>query len=109
MLDQVAPARALIPGVGYKAANRIKLVIAREDKEPLSGLLSLFVFNLDLLDELLDQVKNAIPCPDLLPKVISGIASIGGRLGRVPGAPELALVERKKACLWPFQMSRNEN
>jgi len=58
------------------------------------------------VDEILDQVEQAVARPDLLPQVGGGKAAPGGR---VAGAQVIALVEGDEAGLFAFQMGGKEN
>ena len=58
-------------------------------------------FLLDFLDELPNEVEDAVARPDSLPEVVGGVALVGGRDGRVARAAVAALVERQEAGLGP--------
>ena len=99
MLDQITLAGAVVACVAYEPADAVELLVAREDEEVLAGSAPAVVFVLDLVDELADQVKNAVSRPDPIPEVVRRIAGPGGRNRRVPRAAEAPLVERQEPGL----------
>ena len=109
VLDQVAPARAVVARVAHEPAHAVELLVAGEDQEALAGLAPAIVLRLDLVDELADEVEDAVPGPDPLPQVVGGEARPGGRDRRVAGAAEAPLVERQEAGLGSGQCGRHEH
>ena len=59
VLDQVALARAVLPGVGQELAHHVELVVAREDLRPLL-LAGLLVLLLDDLGVVLEDVGQPV-------------------------------------------------
>ena len=89
VLDQVAPARAVLGGVGQELAHHVELVEARPDLHRLLAP-GLRVLELDHLGVVLQDVGQAIGCEDALPQVV-GLEAI--RVGRVAGPIVPAQVE----------------
>ena len=108
MLDQITLAGAVVACVAYEPADAVELLVAREDEEMLAGSAPAVVFVLDLVDELADQVKNAVSRPDPIPEVVRRIAGPGGRNRRVPRAAEAALVERQEPGLGAGELGGHE-
>ena len=104
VLDEVALPRPHDPCVRHEPAHAVELLIARKDEEPFTGLAPLFVFLLNLMDDLAHQIKDAVPRPSLFPEIAGGVACLCRRHGRVPGAAELAPVEGQKARLGAGQV-----
>ena len=88
-------------------ADGVELLITRKDQEAVAGLLSPLVFLLDLVDELPDEIEDAVARPGLFPEVARGVTRSSGRYGRVSGTAELTLVERKKARLRSVEPGRD--
>jgi hypothetical protein len=107
VLDEVPLPRAPGARVGHEPAHAVELLVARKDEEALAGLPAFFVFLLDFVDELADEVEHAVARPRLLPEVGGRVARARGRHRRVPGAAELALVEREEARLGALQVGRH--
>ena len=103
VLDQVALARAVVACVAHQAAHAVELLVARKDQEAPAGLAPAIVLRLDLVDELADEVEQAVPGPDLLPQVIGWKARTGGRDRRIPRAPEAPPVEGQESGGGPGQ------
>ena len=99
VLDQVALARAVVARVADEPAHAVELLVAGEDQEALAGLPPAIVLRFDLVDELSDKVDDAVAGPDVLPQVVGGEASAGGRDRRVSGTAEAPLVERQETGL----------
>ena len=104
VLDEVAVSRPQGTGVRHEPAHAVELLIARKDEEPLAGLAPLFVFLLNLMDELAHQIKDAVPRPSLFPEIAGGVARLRRWHVRVPGPAELAPVEGQKARLGAGQV-----
>ena len=109
MLDQITLAGAVVARVAYEPADAVELLVAREDEEVLAGSAPALVLPLDLVDELADQVKNAVSRPDPIPEVVRRIAGPGGRNRRVPRAAEAPLVERQEPGLGTGEFSGHEH
>jgi hypothetical protein len=99
MLDQVALPGAGVPRVGDDLPDAVELVVPREDEtfrfpcDPAFGLL------LDLhLDEVPQNVHEAVLLPDLLPEVGRPVAA---GIVRVPGAAVASLVEGREPGVLP--------
>ena len=107
VLNQVAPAASLTPGVSHQLAHAVELLVAGEDEEPLARLPAPVVFLLDLVDELPDQVQDAIGRPGFFPQVGRGVTAPGGRHRWVAGAAELAAIEGQEASLRTRQVGRH--
>ena len=90
VLDQVALAGAVVARVAHQPAHAVELLVARKDQVALPGLAPAVVLRLDLVDELADEVEQAVPGPDLLPQVIGGKARTGGWDRWIPRAPRSA-------------------
>ena len=97
MLDQVALARPVLTGVGDHAPDGIELLVAGEDQTGRAPAVAVLI--LHFLNELADQVEDAVPRPDLVPEVVRGVSALSGRDGRIAGAAELAAVEGQGAGL----------
>ncbi len=78
VLDQVELAGATLSGVGHELPHRVELLVARKDQEAPAGLLPVLVLVLHLLDELADEVEDAVPGPQALPEVGGGVALLRG-------------------------------
>ena len=92
VLDQVAPARAVLPRVGQQLAHHVELVVARQDLHRLL-LAGLRVLGLDDLGVVLEDVGQAVAGEDALPEVV-GLEPV--RVRRIAGAVVPALVERQE-------------
>jgi hypothetical protein len=99
MLDEVALTGSILPGVSDELADRVELLIAGEDEEALARFAAAVVLLLDLVDELADEVEDAVTRPRLFPEVPSRVAPLRRWNGRVAGAAEPPLVEGEEACL----------
>ena len=77
MLDQITLAGAVVACVAYEPADAVELLVAREDEEVLAGSAPAVVLPLNLVDELADQVEDAVSRPDSLPEVVGRIAGAG--------------------------------
>ena len=75
----------------------------------LAGSPPAVVLPLDLVDELADQVKNAVSRPDPIPEVVRRVARAGGRNRRVPRAAEAPLVERQEPGLGTGELGGHEH
>lgn len=53
----------------HQSANRLNLMVARENQRPFARLATLVVLLLNNLNKMLDRVQDAIPSPDPLPEV----------------------------------------
>ena len=60
VLDQVAPARAVVARVAHEPAHAVELLVAGEDEEAPAGLPPAVVLGLHLVDELADEVEHAV-------------------------------------------------
>ena len=100
VLDQVAPARAVLASVGQELANHIELVEARPDLGRLL-LAGLLVLGLDDLGVVLEDVGQAIARQDALPQVVGHEAV---RVRRVPRAVIPALIEGQEPRGLPLQV-----
>ncbi len=107
MLDEVALAGPLLARVGHEPSHGVELVVAGEDQAPAAGLPPRLVLLLDLVDEVLDQVQDAVPSPDPVPQVGRRIPGLRRRHRGVPGTAELPLVEGEKAGLRPLEAGRH--
>ena len=101
VLDQVALPRPVVPGVGHHAPDGIELLVTREDQT--FRLLARVVLVLHFVDELPDQIEDAVPGPDFFPQVVRGVPALGRGDGRIAGAAELAAVEGQEAGLGSFE------
>src|SRR5947207_2861600 len=99
VLDQVILPGSIGSSVGDEPPDAVELMVAREDQRLLARLAAFFVFLIDFVNELLDQVEYTIARPDAVPQVARGVTGLGGRNGRVPRAPEATQVERIKSRL----------
>ena len=97
VLDQVALARTVPAGVGDHAPHGVELLVAWEDETGRPSALALLL--LHLVDELADQVENAVARPSLFPKVVGGVSLSGWRDGRIAGPAAVAAVEWQEAGL----------
>ena len=71
VLDQITLARAIDSGVAYQTTYAVELVVARKDEgssPPTSPNISLL---LKLVNELADEIEDAIPRPNSIPQVVS--------------------------------------
>ena len=109
MLDQITLAGAVVACVAYEPADAVELLVAREDEEVLPGSAPAVVLPLNLVDELADQVEDAVSRPDPIPEVVGRIAGAGGRNRRVPRAAEAALVERQEPGLRAGELGGHEH
>ena len=109
MLDEVALAGPVVPRMADEPADAVELLVTREDEEVLAGSATAIVLILDLVDELADQVEDAVSRPDPFPEVVRRIAGSGGRDRRVPRAAEAALVERQEAGLGTVELRGHEH
>ena len=109
VLDQVALAGAVVARVAHEPAHAVELLVAREDQEVLAGLAPALVLRLHLVDELADQVEDAVPGPDLFPQVVGREARPGGRDGWIPRAAEAPPVEGQEAGPGPGEPSGHEH
>ena len=86
MLDEVmlsCPERVCIFD---KPPHGIKLMVPGEYKKALPRLPALFVFYLNLMNKMVDEVEHAVPGPNLCPEVIRRIANFGRRFWRISSA-----------------------
>lgn len=97
MLNQVALAGAVGAGVANQAAHRFELVVAGKDENLLACFATFVVFFVVNVDKLVNQVENAVPCPDFFPEVGVGEFTAGGAGGRVAGPLVVAFVEGEEA------------
>ena len=109
VLDQVALAGAVVSCVAHKAAHTVELLVARKDQVAPAGLAPAVVLRLDLVDELADEVEQAVPGPDLLPQVIGWEARTGGWDRWIPRAPEAPPVEGQESGGGPCQPGGHEH
>ena len=109
VLDQVALAGAVVSRVAHQAAHAVELLVAGEDQEPLTGLAPSIVLRLDFVDELANQVEDAVPCPDPLPQVIGRKTWTGRRDRGIPRTAVAPLVEGQKPSSWPGELGRHED
>ena len=92
VLDQVAPARAVLASVGEQPAHHVELVVARPDlRAPLPA--ALLVLGLHHLRVVLQDVGKAPPRQHLPPQVVDRQSV---RVGRVARAVVPAPVERQE-------------
>ena len=101
MLNQVPLARAVAAGVGDHAPYGVELLVAGEDQVGRPPTLAVLAFH--LVDELPDQIEDAVPGPYVVPEVVRGVSLPGRGDGRVAGTAELAAVEGQEAGLGPSQ------
>ena len=109
VLDQVSLTGAVVARVAHEPTDAVELLVAREDQEALAGAAPAVVLLLDLVDELPDQVEDAVPSPDPLPEVVRRVAWLGGRDRRIPGAAEAPAVERQEPSLGAEELGRHEH
>ena len=102
VLDQVPPTRAVAPGVGDHAPHGVELLVAGEDQVGRPPTLGVLAFH--LVDELPDQIEDAVPGPNVVPEVFRGVSLPGRGDGWIACAAELAAVEGQEAGLGPSQM-----
>ena len=69
----------------------------------------MIVLRLDLVDELADQVEDAVPGPDPLPQVIGREAWAGRRYRRISRTAEAPLVEGQKPSRESGEQGRHED
>ena len=105
VLDEVALPRPVVPGVGHHAPDGIELLVAREDET--FRLPARAVLILHLVDELPDEIEDAVAGPNFFPQVIRRVPASGRGDGRITGAAELAAVEGQEAGLRPFEPRRD--
>ena len=101
VLDQVAPAGAVVSCVAHKAAHAVELLVAGKDQVAPAGLAPALVLALNLVDELADEVEHAVPGPDLLPQVIGWKARTGGWDRWIPRAPEAPRLKGRNRVAGP--------
>ena len=101
MLDQVMLAAAIDQRMADQPPNRIELVIAGKDQSHFSRLLSLIVLHVEFVDEVLQQIQDAILRPDPLPKILRRIAALYGGLGGIACASIFPLVEGRNTVFAP--------
>ena len=77
VLDQVALAGAVVARVADEPAHAVELLVARKYQEARARLAAPLVLRLDLMDELADEVEDAVPRPDPLPQVVGREALAG--------------------------------
>ena len=70
VLDQVALARTVLPGVGQELSHHVELVVAREDLHCASSSPGLLVLLLDDLGVVLEDVGQPCRREDALPEVV---------------------------------------
>ena len=109
MLDQVSLAGAVVTRVADEPAHAVELLVAREDQEALASPAPGNVFLRDLLDELANEVEDAVAGPDALPQVVGRVALTGGRDRWIPRAAEAPLVEGQEAGLGPCELRGHEH
>ena len=97
VLDQVVFTGAVVARVVHQPAHTVELLIARKDQGAPAGLAPVIVLRFHLVDELPDEVEQAVPGPDPFPQVIGREARTGGWDRRIPRAPEAPPVEGKKS------------
>ena len=109
VLDEVALAGAVVARVAHQPAHAVELLVAREDQEPLAGPAAALVCLDHFVDELANEVEDAVAGPDPLPQVVGRIAVAGGRQRRIPGAAAVAAVERQEPRLRPGKLGGDED
>ena len=72
VLDEIDLPCPVLTGIRHQAADRIELVVTREQEPLRAGLSALVVLLLDDLDEVLHQVQHAVPAPCPFPEVGRG-------------------------------------
>src|SRR5438128_10318904 len=82
--------------IGHDPSHAVQLMVAGEQELLLSGLVALVVLDLDDMDEMLEQVQHAVPCPHLLPQVGRGKAL---PRWRIASAEVVSLIERQETRL----------
>src|SRR2546430_13288680 len=108
VLDQIAFACPVVPGMTNQLAHGVELLVAGKYKEALADLAASVVFLLYLVNELPDEIKDAVAGPEVLPEVPSGVALLRGRDGGVPRPIEASLIEWQEHCLRPREARRHE-
>ena len=107
VLDEVAPPRSPPPRIEDEPAHAVELLVTGEDEEAPTGLASLLVLFLDLVDELAHEVEHAVARPGLFPEIGGGVARPGRGYGRIAGPAEPAPIEGKEAGLAAREVSRD--
>ena len=107
VLDEVALTRSPPPRIEDEPAHAVELLVAGEDEEAPSGLATVFVLFLDLVDELADEVEQAVARPRLFPEIGGGVAGPGRGHGGIAGAAEPAPVEGEEAGLAAGEVGRD--
>src|SRR5262245_32027705 len=107
MLDEVVLAGSVLPSCGFKAPDRIKLVVAGEDHDLFLDLRPVHpALFLQGAHEPADDVEEAVPLPDFLPEVgrlvAAGVRRVTCAVARTP-------VEGKKIGAVALQPRRHEN
>lgn len=100
MLNEVAPAGAVLADIGQELSNHIELVIAGKDLYCFL-FTCLLVLCFDHLGIVLEDVCQPITGEDLLPQV-SGFETV--RVGRIAGAVVPAPVEWQKPGSLPLEL-----
>ena len=99
----------MVARVADEPADAVELLVAREDQEALAGSAPAVVLLLDLVDELADQVQDAVPHPDPLPEVVRRVSRLGRRDRWIPGAAVAPLVERQEPGPGAPELGRDEH
>src|SRR5262245_29753905 len=96
------------PRMSDQLPHGFELLMAGEDKEALATLAAPLIFLLDVMNELSDEVENAIPGPDLIPEIPRRIALLRRRDGRIARSAEASLVEGEKDGFRPIKACSDE-
>ena len=109
VLHEVALAGAVVARVAHEPAHAVELLVAREYQVTRAGLAPAVVLGLDLVDELADEVEDAVAGPDLLPQVVGRETGPGGRDRRVARAAVAPSVEGQESGLRPREAGGHEH
>src|SRR5439155_11905823 len=93
MLNEVTLAGAVSARVIHETSDGVELLIAWKDQETSSRLPAFFVFFFEFLDELANEVEDAVACPDALPQIRGGVPVLRWWDRRIAGSAEFPLVE----------------
>lgn len=106
VFDQVALTRSPFQRGGDQAAHGVELMVARENQQALARLPAVFVFFVVFVNEVLNQVEDAVARPNLFPQVGGGEAIEGGRVAR---AVVVAAIEGEEARGGAFEFDGEED
>src|ERR1017187_6376089 len=93
MFDQVVLPRAVLAGMRDQAPHGIELVIARKNHLALAGFFAIFVDLVPIHQEVVQNLQQRVPAPDLFPQVC-GLEAVGVR--RIAGGAIVPFVEGKE-------------